>query len=346
MTTRPRRLAREAALTVGAALGVLCVLTAVAMPLLGMKLLVFQSGSMGPDMDTGAIGITRTVDAADLAVGDVVSVTTSEGTRVTHRVTGIVPDGDQVLLELQGDANANPDREQYPVMQVDRVVAHVNKVGYIVDALASPYAVFLAGAAAAGLIVLTFRRKDGTTGPSEPTEPAEPTESTAPVESIGATGGSRHAVLAGAGVAVAVAGVAGVAAVGGGAWVPTLAAFSDTAQVQAATSSMTLPAPSGAVGCTNGGAFSGTVHVAWPAVANPPAGFRYRVDVYKTDPASPVATFTTTETRHDVRRADGLDSLSSYHVRVSGAIDGSTWASSGHIERTIGTGLMGYDINC
>lgn len=359
MSAPTRRLAREAALTLGAALGLLCVVTALAAPLFGIQLLVFKSGSMGPDMDTGALAISRTVDAADLAIGDVVSVTTSSGTRVTHRISGIVADGDQFLLELKGDANANPDTETYPVTEADRVVAHVNGLGYVVDALASPYAVFIAGAGAAGLLVLTFRRRNSGATPDEEPTPIEeltPIEEPTPIEETSAAeavdpapaaGGRarRIAVTATLALAVLTAGTATWTTVGGGTLVPTLASFSDTADVTAPMTALEVPAPSGDVECTNGGIFSGVVHLGWPAVADPPTGYKYRVDVYTTDPADPVATQTTTDLTAEIGRGELPDS-GTFTVRVSGELDGSTWRSSDGATRTISAGGLGWEINC
>ena len=124
-----------------------------------MRLLVFESGSMSPTVETGGLALTRTVPAGELAVGDIVSVTPSSGERVTHRIVGIDATGGQTLLSLQGDANQAADPEPYPVTEADRVLFHVNHLGFVVDALASPYAVFLAGAFVAGLLALAFRRR-------------------------------------------------------------------------------------------------------------------------------------------------------------------------------------------
>jgi hypothetical protein len=81
-----RHLLRETLLNLGAGLGVMCLLAAVAAIGFGIRPLVFRSGSMGPEIGTGALGLARTVPAAELAVGDVVSVVNSRGVRVTHRV--------------------------------------------------------------------------------------------------------------------------------------------------------------------------------------------------------------------------------------------------------------------
>src|SRR5690349_919870 len=79
-------------LTVGAALGVTCLLMAVAAPLLGIRPLIFLSGSMGPGIPTGSLGIAKDTAARDLHVGDIVTVPLSRG-YVTHRIVGITHHG-------------------------------------------------------------------------------------------------------------------------------------------------------------------------------------------------------------------------------------------------------------
>ena len=159
MRARAATSLREAALTVGAGLGLVCLLLAVAAPLVGVRLLVFESGSMSPTVETGGVALTRTVAADDLAVGDVVSVIPASGVRVTHRIVDIDRTGGQTLLSLRGDANQAPDPVPYPVTEADRVIVHVNHLGFVVDALASPYAVFGAGVFVAVLLMLAFRRR-------------------------------------------------------------------------------------------------------------------------------------------------------------------------------------------
>ena len=141
MTPRVRTVIREVSLTIGAGLGLVCLLLAVVAPQFGIRLLVFESGSMAPTVETGGIALTRTVAADELAIGDIVSVTPVADQRVTHRIVGIEGSGGQRLLTLQGDANPVPDPDPYPVVEADRVLVHVNHLGFAVDALASPYAV-------------------------------------------------------------------------------------------------------------------------------------------------------------------------------------------------------------
>lgn len=240
MTSRTRAIFREVALSIGAGAGVLCLLLAVVAPLFGIRMLVFQSGSMSPTVQTGGLAIARTVAATDLAIGDIVSVFTPSGERVTHRIVGIEPARGETLLTLQGDANQTPDAERYPVIEADRVLIHANHLGFVANALATPYAVFIAGALVAGVVLLAF----GSSGP-------------------GCRGGQRRAdrpaargsrrVPTGVTAVVAVVGLAGLAAplsVGSQVISPTLAAFTDGAAVAATASAETI-ASQAQPGCTN-----------------------------------------------------------------------------------------------
>ncbi len=80
---------RQVALTVGAVAGVLCILVTIAAFAFGVRPLVFQSGSMSPSIDTGALALARETRADDLRLGDIVSLPTAAGQRVTHRVVSV-----------------------------------------------------------------------------------------------------------------------------------------------------------------------------------------------------------------------------------------------------------------
>lgn len=164
---------RESALTVGAVLGVMCVVAALASWMFGVTPLVFTSGSMSPSIETGALGFARTVDADELAVGDVVSVTNTSGTRISHRIEQITPQGDgTAALVLKGDANDQSDLEPYVVADADRILFSVNKAGYVVAWLSGPSGAFLGGIVACALLFIAFRR------PTRDTTAPNATEST------------------------------------------------------------------------------------------------------------------------------------------------------------------------
>lgn len=158
-----RNVGREVALNVGATLGLLCIVAALASLFFGVKPLVFRSGSMSPAIHTGALALSKTVPADELAVGDIVSVVNNQGTRITHRVAALEPsNGGVVLVTLKGDANKQPDLAPYPVTEADRVFFHVNGLGYVAAWLSSPLAIFLGGGLVGALIVLAFGGKKST----------------------------------------------------------------------------------------------------------------------------------------------------------------------------------------
>ncbi len=148
---------REIALNVGAVAGLICVLAAAASFLFGIKPLVFRSGSMSPDIPTGALALSQATEAADLAIGDVVSVLDPQGTRITHRIQEIAStDGTTSVLILKGDANQDADISPYTVTEVDRVFFSVPGLGYAVSWLSSPMAIFLGGGLVGAVMVLAF----------------------------------------------------------------------------------------------------------------------------------------------------------------------------------------------
>ncbi|MCW2765340.1 MAG: signal peptidase [Nocardioides sp.] len=176
------RSAREVALTAGAILGVLCIVVMLAGATLGVRPLVFRSGSMAPAIDTGALALSRTVPAAELRRGDIVSVLDAGGTRVTHRVVNVAAQGERRQLTLQGDANDKPDTEVYTVTEAQRVLFHVPRLGYVVGWLTGPIGIFLLGLYAALLLSVVFRgERPGPGGPPSPTRRPPARRRAAPV---------------------------------------------------------------------------------------------------------------------------------------------------------------------
>lgn len=213
--TRPARgsvlvRCREILLTLGAAVGALCIVMTIAGIAFDVRALVFRSGSMEPEISTGALAFARSTPASDLEVGDVVSVIASNGTRVTHRITSIDDTGRMTRLTLKGDANRRPDAEPYDVTAADRVVADVPYVGYAIGYASTPVGIFTGGLLAGGLLWLVVR-------PSRRTD--------------GKENGRRRAVAAGAVAVIAVTGAAAQAPVS------TLAYFNDTGTVDTGTAS-------------------------------------------------------------------------------------------------------------
>jgi signal peptidase I len=161
------RTAREVFLTLGAVLGVVCIVVTAAGFAFGVKPLIFRSGSMSPAVHTGDMAISRTVEASTLERGDIVSVVNSGGERVTHRLVNAARQGDARQLTLKGDANKKADTEVYTVTRAERVLFTIPKAGYVVNAVTSPVGVFVLGLYVAWMVALIVRRP-GRGRPDEP----------------------------------------------------------------------------------------------------------------------------------------------------------------------------------
>lgn len=135
---------RDAVTTFVGCLGILTVAWLVASAVWGLGIIVFMTGSMSPTLPTGAAAITQTVDAADLAVGDVVTVRRpGNGAQVTHRIVDIQPvagDPQARSLTLRGDANDSADLRPYVVTSAARVLVGAPVAGSIITAAKAPAA--------------------------------------------------------------------------------------------------------------------------------------------------------------------------------------------------------------
>ena len=158
------RLSREVLLTVGAILGTACIVLAIVGAAYDVKPLIFRSGSMGPAIGAGALGLATPAAAPDLRVGDIVSVK-SRGDRITHRIQEITVRGETAELTLKGDANQVPDARAYRVKSADRVFFDLPYAGYFVSYASGPVGLIVTGMLAAVLVWLVVRpaRRGSTT---------------------------------------------------------------------------------------------------------------------------------------------------------------------------------------
>lgn len=107
----------------------------------GLQLVILTTGSMSPTMPAGSGVIVRTVDAAELATGDVVTVARAHDMRlVTHRIVDIAPADRETArtLTLQGDANETVDAEPYVVTQAQVAIVAVPGLGTVITFFTSP----------------------------------------------------------------------------------------------------------------------------------------------------------------------------------------------------------------
>lgn len=252
------------ALAVTAGAGAVCLLLSLAAVVTGERPLVFRSGSMSPGIPTGSLGFARTVSANDIHVGDVVTVHTKGGSRVTHRVVDLTRHGNEATLQLKGDANKVADEALYPVRNAPRLSFSVPRAGYVVAWLSHAPGSYLLALYVALMLALLFRRS-ADPGPRSPA-PVEPESAVAaqpPADGPTAERDRRRPVLA-IGIAGALAlGLVALAGWGSSTW----ATWTDTANVSGTTlSTGTFVAPPNAPVVTCGALGKKLVTLTWAAV--------------------------------------------------------------------------------
>ncbi|WP_461417931.1 S24/S26 family peptidase [Gordonia sp. GN26] len=130
--------------------------------ILGLRPMIFETGSMTPTIPTGSLGLGHSVPATSVRPGDVVSIVRDDGIRVTHRAETVsTPTGNSVTFTLRGDANNIADPRSYTVTEVQRVVGTVPFLGYVAAWLKNPYTLALEALAALFLLTVAFAPKQG-----------------------------------------------------------------------------------------------------------------------------------------------------------------------------------------
>jgi signal peptidase len=164
-----RSVTKDVVLGVAAVAGLACILWLLASTFLGLRMLVFQTGSMAPTMPTGTAAIAQPVKGEDIAVGDVVMVERPGLLPVTHRVMSVEPDpavDGGVVLVLKGDANQVNDPSPYHVTGAVRVVFPIPGLGYVIELGKTPLFLGLTTLGLAGLVLWAF-------WPARPSDDAE-----------------------------------------------------------------------------------------------------------------------------------------------------------------------------
>lgn len=165
---RIRQVLGAAVLNLAAACGVLCLLALAAAWLFDITIILFKTGSMEPTIPTGAAAVVRQIPAADVNVGDIVTIDRPGTLPVTHRVIAITPgNGDLRAITLQGDANPAPDPAPYTVQQVRLVLAWVPGVAPWIVAARQPLVMTLVTVGVSALVVFTLWPRTSTASPAE-----------------------------------------------------------------------------------------------------------------------------------------------------------------------------------
>lgn len=163
---------RSLILTVAAIIGAFCILVFGVSLVLGLKPQIVVSGSMEPTIPTGSLLMAKEVSAAEIEVGDIVTLDRpNNGGLVTHRVTSVEQQHTNWEVTMRGDANAADDPFPYTVRTAGKIVATIPWVGYLAGMFRTPFG--LTGIAVFGAALLvTFLWRPADRSAEQPAAPA------------------------------------------------------------------------------------------------------------------------------------------------------------------------------
>ena len=146
--------------TVLVSLVVLLALLLVGARVFGLQVFTVLSGSMEPTYHTGSLIYVKKVDPYTIQAGQVITFLLDEDTIATHRVVAVVPDEEDasvIRFRTKGDANASEDGGLVHYKNViGTPVFTIPKLGYVANYIQHPPGMYVAIAAGAVLLMLTF----------------------------------------------------------------------------------------------------------------------------------------------------------------------------------------------
>ena len=146
--------------TVLVSLVVLLALLLVGARVFGLQVFTVLSGSMEPTYHTGSLIYVKKVDPYTIQSGQVITFLLDEDTIATHRVVAVVPDEEDasvIRFRTKGDANASEDGGLVHYKNViGTPVFTIPKLGYVASYIQHPPGMYVAIAAGAILLMLTF----------------------------------------------------------------------------------------------------------------------------------------------------------------------------------------------
>lgn len=208
---RVGRAAGDAVLFLLATAGAVCIALVAAALAFNVTIMLFATGSMSPTIPAGSAALVREIPAAEVRLGDVVTVERDGRLPVTHRVVGIEasPNGDDEhrALTLRGDANPVDDPSPYDVATVRIVLWSVPGVAGVITALQQPVVLGGLTLGLTALVLWAFWPR----GPRAPRPHERRRDSDSDAEPEASPAGARIGTLG----AVAALAVAVAAALGG-----------------------------------------------------------------------------------------------------------------------------------
>ena len=146
--------------TVLVSLVVLLALLLVGARVFGLQVFTVLSGSMEPAYHTGSLIYVKKVDPYTIKAGQVITFLLDEDTIATHRVVAVVPDEEDasvIRFRTKGDANESEDGGLVHYKNViGTPVFTIPYLGYVASYIQHPPGMYVAIAAGAVLLMLTF----------------------------------------------------------------------------------------------------------------------------------------------------------------------------------------------
>lgn len=144
--------------TVLIALIVLVAVMLAGVRLVGLQVYTVLSGSMEPTYHTGSIIYVKKVNYRNLKPGDPITFMMDENTVVTHRITEVLQDeNDMEVLRFRTKGDANNAEDGSPVHYKNIIgmpVFSIPYAGFIVDYVQRPPGIYMAIAMGAFLLMI------------------------------------------------------------------------------------------------------------------------------------------------------------------------------------------------
>ncbi|WP_050722561.1 signal peptidase I [Microbacterium sp. GCS4] len=152
------RMLGDVLLWIAALGGVVCIVLVILAFTAHITLIMFSTGSMSPTIPAGSVAVVQRVPAAEVEVGDVVTVDRAGELPITHRVTSISggESSAERVITMRGDANAADDPFPYSVTSVRIVLFSVPGIATVIAGMGNPLVLGGLTAAATVLVVWAF----------------------------------------------------------------------------------------------------------------------------------------------------------------------------------------------
>ena len=123
--------------------------------LFGIQPYLVLSGSMEPEIHTGAVVYVRAVDPANLQEGDIITFTLAGDVPVTHRIVAVTEENGQTLYQTKGDANEQADNTLvHPEQILGSPLFSIPYLGFALRYLQQPPGCYVGIALAAAALLL------------------------------------------------------------------------------------------------------------------------------------------------------------------------------------------------